>query len=89
METQREHVKYVVEIKQIIRVTTSEMKQFCTSETPTEIQEESYANRKATAYDRKYDLREVPKVEIAERSVYRQEVEQIELVKVINAVNGV
>ena len=62
MAMELKHVKYVVEIKRVLRCDTSETKQFCTKETPTEITHNPYGNRSEAVFAREYEVREVPKV---------------------------
>ena len=79
-----EHVKYVVEIKQVYQTTETVAEQFCTKETPTD-KHDGYSR---PAMAKEYDIRDVTKREFKERSVYRQEASAIDLVGVINAVNA-
>ncbi len=83
-----EHRKYIVTITRYGERTTTETKSLIVSETPTEIVEDGYSNRKTAAVDKKYEVRDVPKVESIEQQVYRQEVETLDLIAVINAVNA-
>jgi hypothetical protein len=82
------HVKYVVEIKRVLRCESTETKQFCTKETPTEYKSEGYGGRSEAAIAKEYEVRDVPKVETCDQSIFRQEVNQLDLVLVINAVNA-
>jgi hypothetical protein len=80
------HVRYVVEIKQVKKIESVETKQVCTKETPTDKVEYDTGTRKTFAMAKEHQVVEVPKVEIVERSVYRQEVESLRLCDVIRAV---
>ena len=82
-----EHFKYVVEIKQIGLETTTETKEFCTLKEPTELKDNSYG-RSETAYKQAFEVRDIPVTRTAEWQVYRQEVKQINLKAVIDAVNS-
>lgn len=83
-----EHVRYIVEITQVTRVTSTETKEFCTKQEPTEIMEDGYSGgRKQVTYKKDFEVREIPKVEIVERRVYRQELSDLQIWKVVEAVN--
>lgn len=80
------HVKYVVEIKRVVRVETVKQENLVTKETPTDKVESQYGDRKTYAAIKEYQVVDVPKVEVTERSVYRQEVESLQVSDVIHAV---
>lgn len=80
------HVRYVVEIKQIRKIESTETKQVCVKETPTDKVEYDTATRKTYAMAKEYQAVDVHKVEIVERSVYRHEVESLQVSDVIHAV---
>lgn len=82
-----EHLKYVVEIKQIGKESTTETKQFATKREPTEIRTNSY-NRDEVAFKEEFEIRDVPVVKTAEWQIYRQEVSKLNLKAVIDAVNA-
>lgn len=84
-----EHFKYVVEIKQIGRETTTETKEFCTLKEPTEIKgETTYGNRVEVTYKQEFEVRDIPVTRTIEMQVYRQEVATLNLKAVIDAVNA-
>lgn len=83
-----EHIRYVVEIKQVYQVTQTVPEQFCTKETPTTIEDSRQYHSGEKLVAKEYDVRDVTKRELKERQVYRQEIDALNLVGVIDAVNS-
>lgn len=75
------HVRFIVEIKQVKRIDSEKSENVVVKETPTEHQE---YNRCATA--KEYVTRIVPHTEVVERSIYRQEVDDLNVHRVIESV---
>ncbi len=82
------HKKYVIEITEVVAITKSEIQQFVTSEAPTEIKSEEQYNRGKPVMAKTYENRAVDVTREDKQSVYRQEVETLDLIAVINAVNA-
>jgi hypothetical protein len=80
------HVRYVVEIKHVKKVESAEIKQVCIKETPTDKVEYDSGTRKTFAMAKEHQVVDVPKVEIVERSIYRQECIGLQVSDVIKAV---
>jgi hypothetical protein len=82
------HFKYIVEIKQVGQETTTEAKQFATKREPTDIKGSTYGGRDEVQYKEEFEIRDVPKVNVCEAQIYRQECSKLDIKAVIDAVNA-
>lgn len=88
MSIERNRTGYIVTIQEVFVESKPETNSFITSKTPTDKASDESYNRGAKLYEEKYEVRDYVKHETKERQVYRQEVETLDLVAVINAVNA-